>query len=102
MFKGQHHKLHPLRYSPYTILERIGDNAYWIELPPQLGIPDVLNVNNLKRYEPPFLEEEVQVHHPMEVIPKFQPPLLEDNILEHRKWHTRTQNYTSYLVGWKG
>jgi len=101
-FKGQHHKMHPLRYGPYKILERIGDNAYRHKLPPQLGIHDVLNVNNLKPFEPPLLEEEVQVHHPMDVIQDFQPPLRENTILEQHTQHTRAQNYTSYLVGQKG
>jgi hypothetical protein len=56
-FKGKHHKLHPLRYGPYTMLEQIGDNAYYLYIPLQLGIHDVLNVNNLKLFESSLIEE---------------------------------------------
>jgi hypothetical protein len=101
-FRGQHHKLHPLRYGPYTMLERIGENAYRLDLPPQLGIHDVLNVNNLKLFEPPLLEETITVHHPVDNIPYFQPPLLTDTILDSQTHNTRQQHYVSYLVGRKG
>jgi hypothetical protein len=63
-FKGHHHKLHPLKYGPYIVLECIGENAYRLYFPAQLGIHDVLNVNNLKLFEPPLLEEGVIVQHP--------------------------------------
>jgi hypothetical protein len=33
-FKGQHHKLLPIKYGSYTILEKIGENAYRLDLPP--------------------------------------------------------------------
>lgn len=98
-FKGKHHKLHLLRYGPYKIMERVGDNAYKLELPPQLGIHVVLNINNPKRFEQSLLEEEVAVKHPVDIILDFQPPLLEDTILEQRTRHTRAQTHTSYLVG---
>jgi hypothetical protein len=101
-FKGQHHKLHPLRYGPYTVLECIGENAYHLDLPSQLDIHDVLNVNNLKLFEPPLLEEAVTVHHPVDNIPYFQPPLLADTILDSKTRTTRQQKYLSYLVGRKG
>lgn len=101
-FKGQHHKLHPLRYGPYIVLERIGENSYRLDLPSQLGIHDVLNVNNLKLFEPPLLEESVTIHHPVDNIPDFQPPLLKDTIMDFKKRNTRHQLYFSYLVGRKG
>jgi hypothetical protein len=31
-FQWHHHNLHPLRYDPYTILERIRENAYRLDL----------------------------------------------------------------------
>ena len=47
-FKGQHHKLLPIRYGPYSILDKIGENAYRLDLPPQLGIHNVINVNHMR------------------------------------------------------
>jgi len=83
------------------VLECIGDNAYRLELPTQLGIHDVIHVANLNWFEPSLLEEEVQVQHHMDVIQDIQPPLLEDKILEQRTCNTRSETYTSHLVGRK-
>jgi hypothetical protein len=68
----------------------------------QLDIHDVLNVNNLKLFEPPLLEETITVQHPMDNIPDVQPPLLTDKILDSKTKTTRQQQYLSYLVGRKG
>jgi hypothetical protein len=71
-FKSQpHHKLKPLCYGPYIVLQHIGNNEYHLEFPPQLGIHDVVNVNSLKHYEPPFLEDNVTISHPIKLIPDF-------------------------------
>ena len=98
-FKGHHHKLHPLQYGPYTVLECIGKNAYRLALATHLGIHDVLKVNNLKLFEPPLLDEAVRVHHQVDNISDFQPPLLFDQILDSQTMTTRKQQYISYLVG---
>jgi len=98
----KHHKLHPLRYGPYKVLKCISDNPYKLELPPQLSIHDVLNVSNLKWFEPSLLEEEVHVQHPIDVIPEFQPSLLGNKILEQRTRNMRAHTYTYYLVDRKG
>lgn len=81
-FKGRHHKMHPLRYGPYTVLDCIGENAYQLDLPPHLGIHAIQNINNLKLFEPPLLEDTVTVQHPMDNILYFQPPLLHDQIMD--------------------
>ena len=102
-FKTQsHHKLKPLRYGPYTILEAIGPNAFRLDLPAQLGIHNVINVNNLKLYEPPQLEDEIAVIHSNDNIPEFQPPLAEDTLLDTRTRTTRNRQIMTYLVGKKG
>jgi hypothetical protein len=74
-FKGRHHKFHPLWYVPYTVLDRIGENSYRLDLPPHLGIHGVINVNTLKLFEPPLLEDTVTVLHPVDNIWYFQHPL---------------------------
>jgi hypothetical protein len=90
-FKGHHHKLLPIRYGPYTILGKIGKNVYRLDLPTQLGIHNVINVNHLKLFEPSLLEELVTITHPVENIPDFQLPLAKDTILDTRSHSTRHQ-----------
>jgi hypothetical protein len=101
-FEGHHHKLLPIRYGLYTILDNIGENAYRLDLPPQLGIDNVINVNNLKLFEPSILEEPVTITHPVDNIHDFQLPLAKDIILDTRSCSTRHQTYTSYLVARQG
>jgi len=101
-FRGGHHELHPICYGPYTIIERIGENAYRLDLPSQLGIHDVLNVNNLKLYVPSLLDEEVTITHPVDNIPDFQLPLLKDTILDTKCCMTRNTQYISFLIGRRG
>jgi hypothetical protein len=57
-FKSQcHQKFNPLYYANYIVLQHIEDNSYCLEFPPQLGIHDVVNVNNMKLYVPSLLED---------------------------------------------
>jgi len=62
----------------------------------------VVNVNSLKRYEPPLLEEEVTISHPGKLIPDFQPPFLQDTVLDTCMTITRNQQHTSFMVSCKG
>ena len=32
--KGEGQKLKPIRYGPFNIVEKIGNNAFWLDLPP--------------------------------------------------------------------
>jgi hypothetical protein len=82
-FKGHHHKILPIRYGPYTILEKVGENAYRLDLPPQLGIHNVIKVNHLNLFEPSLLEEPVTITNLVENIPDFQLPLAKDTILDN-------------------
>ena len=59
----------------------------------------MLNVNSLKHYEPPLLEDNVIISHLVKLIPDFQPSLLQDTLLDTRHTTTRNHQHTSYLVG---
>lgn len=62
--KGEGKKLKPIRYGPFEIVEKIGHNAFQLNLPPYMHIYSVVIVKNLKLYEPPMvmdLEENVQI-----------------------------------------
>jgi hypothetical protein len=46
------------RYGPFKILENIGDNAFWLELPPYMQMYSMVNVEKLKLYEPPMIMDQ--------------------------------------------
>jgi hypothetical protein len=43
---------------PFEVLEKVGDNAYKLNLPPYTHIYSVLNVENLNLYEHFVIDEE--------------------------------------------
>src|SRR6185295_17872188 len=47
-------KLMPRADGPFKIIEKINDNAYKLELPPELGVSPTFNISDLK----PYLGEE--------------------------------------------
>jgi hypothetical protein len=53
--KGEGKKLKPIRYGPFTILKRLETNAYCLDLPAYMQMYSVVNVENLKLYEPPMI-----------------------------------------------
>ena len=54
--QGLGKKIKALRYGPFEILEKVGDNAYRLSLPPYMCIYLVVNVENFKLYEPSMLD----------------------------------------------
>jgi hypothetical protein len=44
----------PIADGPFKIIEKINDNAYKLELPPELGVSPTFNISYLK----PYLGEE--------------------------------------------
>jgi hypothetical protein len=85
--KGEGKKLKPIRYGPFKILEKIGDNAFWLELPPYMQMYSMVNVENLKLYEPPMIMdqgENVQVPSVDDFSPEYLDELQEDVILDRR------------------
>ena len=54
-------KLRPIRYGPFTILEKIGNNAFRLDLPIYMEMYSVVNVENLKLYEPPLIMDAKEV-----------------------------------------
>jgi hypothetical protein len=56
--KGEGKKIRPIRYGPFNILEKIGTNAFFLDLPAYMQMYLVVNVENLKLYEPPMIMDE--------------------------------------------
>ena len=58
--QGEQRKLKPIRYDPFKIL-----NAFYLNLPPYMKIYLVVNVENMKLYEPPMiLDEDTNIQVP--------------------------------------
>jgi hypothetical protein len=89
--RGPGKKIKALRYEPFEILEKVGDNAYRLSLPPYLCIYSIVNVENLKLYEPSILDrEEEQVLPYIEYLaPDAHAELAEDKVLQKRSRTTR-------------
>jgi hypothetical protein len=54
--EGEGKKFKPLRYGPFKLLEKIGNNTFPLDLPPYMHMCDVVNVENLRLYEPPLID----------------------------------------------
>jgi hypothetical protein len=61
---GSGKKIKALWYGPFEVLEKVGDNAYRLSLPPYMHIYSVVNVENLKLYEPSMLDQETEEQGP--------------------------------------
>ncbi len=88
--KGEGKKLRAIRYGPFTILAKIGDNAFCLDLPAYKKMYSVVSVANLKLYEPPLVmgtKEVAQIPRVDDFAPDYQDKLPKDIILDRR---TRT------------
>jgi hypothetical protein len=75
--QGEGKKTKPIRYGPFKILDKIGTNAFQLELPPYMKIYSVVNVENLRLYEPPTIEDQGEnVHIP--TIEYFSPEYMNE------------------------
>jgi len=55
--EGKGKKLKPIRYGPFNILEKIGDNAFCLDLPTYMHIYSVVNAESLRLFEPSLIED---------------------------------------------
>jgi len=53
---GPGKKIKDLRYGPFEVLEKVGDNTYRLSLPPYKRIYSIVNVDNIKLYDPSMLD----------------------------------------------
>ena len=73
MLQGEGKMIKPIRYGPFRILEKIGNNAFKLDVPSYMKIYVVVNVENLRLYEPPLIEDQGE---------NIQIPYIEDFSLE--------------------
>ncbi|XP_059068929.1 uncharacterized protein LOC131859332 [Cryptomeria japonica] len=103
--QGEGKKLKPIRYGPFEILEKIGTNAFRINLPPYMQIYSVVNVENLKLYEPPMIFDEeanIQVPSVDDLAPEYMSELPEDVILDRNVRSSKRGAIEYFKVGHKG
>ena len=68
--------LRSIRYGPFNIVYKIGTNSFQVDLPSYMQMYSVVNVDNLKLYEPPLIMDEVEyVQFP--IIDDCEPKYLE-------------------------
>jgi hypothetical protein len=103
--KGEGKKLKPIRYGPFKIIDKIGNNAFRLDLPPYMQMYAVVNVENLKLYEPPLIDdqgEHVQIPSIDDFSPEYLTELHEDTILDRRMRTSKRGNVEYLRVGLKG
>jgi hypothetical protein len=90
--KGEGKELNPIHYEPFTLLEKHGANAFRLYIPPYMHIYSVVDVENLKYFDPPMImdqDEEVSIHSVDEFSHEYLDDLKEDINLDKR---TRTSH----------
>ncbi|GAV79356.1 hypothetical protein CFOL_v3_22821 [Cephalotus follicularis] len=97
---GKKGKLSPRYIGPYEILERIGEVAYRLALPPSLShVHNVFHVSLLRKYMAnPFhvlRAEPIQVH---EDLSYDEQPM---EILDHKEQILRTKTIPLVKVAWR-
>jgi hypothetical protein len=103
--KGEGKKLKPIRYGPFKIVDKVGNNAFRLDLPPYMQMYAVVNVENLKLYEPPLIDdqgEHVQIPSIDDFSPEYLTELQEDTILDRRMRTSKRGNVEYLRVGLKG
>ena len=90
-------KLLPRFIGPFKVLNKIGSQAYELELPPSMRMRDVFHVSLLK----PYHEEGAYQPPPVTILLDGEEEFEVDVILNHKTATGRRPNKT-YLVRWTG
>lgn len=98
--KGAFQKLHHRRAGPFKILQKLGSNAYHVELPSTLHISPVFNVEDLTAYEG-HVEEVVLKPTPINLPAHVKPREEIEDILDDQLVSTRRGGYQNFLVKWR-
>jgi hypothetical protein len=83
--QGPGKKIKVLWYGHFEVLKKVGDNAYRLGLHPYMHIYSIVNLENLKLYEPFLLDREIneKVLRTIEDLAlKYQAKSLEDIVFQ--------------------
>eukprot|EP00253_Pinus_taeda_P014054 PITA_14054 len=98
-------KLKSIRYGPFKILEKIGENIFRLYFPTYMHIYSVVNAKSLRLFEPSLIEDpEEQNHFPSidNLLPEYLNELQEDTILDKKVRTTRRGDVEYLRIGLKG
>jgi len=101
--KGKYTKLMQKKVGPCQILLKHGQNAYELQLPPDLGLSPIFNVCDLTPYKANSdADQDILQDTVAEDIPQHDPPQLQQVLDTRVVKQTRNKKYLEYLVSWKG
>ena len=92
------HKLQLQWYGPFKVLQRVGPNAYRLELPHTVRCHPVFNVSALKKYHQNSIAGRVQSPPPTITDLDGHERFIVDSVLDHRVCRGQLQ----FLVRWRG
>jgi hypothetical protein len=105
ILKSEEKKNKPIHYRAFTILEKSGTNYFHLDLPPYMHIYSVVNLENLKHFEPPMImdqDEEVSIPSDDDFSLEYLDELKEYIILEIRTRNSHRGDVDYLRVGLKG
>jgi len=103
--EGEGKKLKPIRYGPFKVLEKIGENAFRLDLPTYMHIYSVVNAENLRLFEPYLIEdpkEQIQLPSIDDMFPEYLNEMQEDTILDRKVRRIRIRDMEYLRIGLKG
>lgn len=98
--KGVFQKLHHRRAGPFKILQKLGLNAYHLELPSNLQISPVFNIEDLTAYNG-HMEDPVLNSPPINIPDYVKPKEEIEAILDDQLVSTRRGGYQKFMVKWR-
>ena len=56
--QGEGKNLQPIHYGPFKIIKEFCNNEFQLDLPSYMQMYSVVNVENLRLYEPPLIDDQ--------------------------------------------
>ena len=103
--QGEGKNIKPIHYFPFKIIQQVRNNAFQLDLPSYIQMYSVDNVENLRSYEPPLIDDQgndVQLPCIEDLLPKFLDELNEDTLIERRIRASKRGSVDYFQVGLKG
>ena len=102
--QGEGKKLKPIRYEPFNILEKIGENDFRLDLLAYMHIQSVVNADNLRLFEHSLIEdpeEHSQLPSIDDLLPEYLNELQEDTVLDRKVRTTHRGDFEYLKIGLK-